>query len=129
MKVISKNRSCLVCGEKYEFCPAGCHKSINKPSWMGMFHSENCRDIYYACANYMIGKTISKEEAKTELEKLDLSAAGNSSFNPKIKEWINEITNTVTSNEKKKTKKTKEVGSVTVSDLEFENNFDEEPVG
>lgn len=121
MKIFNKNRSCLVCNKKYEFCPTGCKKSINKPSWMGMFHSENCRNIYYTCSNYMVGKSITKEQAKEELEKLDLSNIDKQDFNPRIREWVKEIIGD---------SKATNVDLEEEPKIEFENELnDEEPVG
>lgn len=65
------NRTCCVDGVKYSYCP-NCTKDNDKPVWMLTFCSENCKDIYEACAGYF-AKMISIEDAKKMLSKCDLS--------------------------------------------------------
>ena len=43
-----------------------------KPAWMAEFHSENCKNIFKICTDYNM-QTITKQEARDELNKCDLS--------------------------------------------------------
>lgn len=86
----NNNRKCCICNRIYSFCPNGCSEDKNKPTWMAVFDSENCREIYYTCVNATVGSSLSKSEAKKRLKKLDLSNVEN--FNPIVKGWIEEIT-------------------------------------
>jgi len=43
-------RKCIVCGKEYEFC-GGC-KRKNKPSWMNLYHDENCKNIWHAITTF-----------------------------------------------------------------------------
>lgn len=82
------NRVCCVCGNSYYYCINDCIDSINKPTWLGSFCCENCRNIYNACAFYNINQ-MSKDEAKNILEKCDISNI--ESFTDATKKLINEI--------------------------------------
>lgn len=109
------NRTCIVCGEKYNYC-YNC-ENANKPSWYTIFHDENCHDIYGAVANILPQQ--GKEAAKEALDKCDLSNKGN--FHPNIIKSINEIYDIVegtveqdnaevkTEDKENKAKETKEV--------------------
>lgn len=66
-----KNRTCCVCGKKYEFCPA-CKRTLNDDMWKMSFDSENCRDIYQACARFKMGH-ITAQETKDILIQCDIS--------------------------------------------------------
>lgn len=88
----NNNRVCVICGTRYSYCPSGCAEDKGKPSWMTVFHDDNCRNIYYTCANYEIGHYGTKDQAKKKLKKLDLSNQEN--FNPVIKDWIDDIMGT-----------------------------------
>lgn len=65
------NRTCVVCGEKYSYCPS-CGHDLDKPKWMTTFCSDNCRDVYRACAGYY-AEQLNKDEVKEILEQCDLS--------------------------------------------------------
>lgn len=80
-------RKCVICGTIYEYCP-NCSADNDKPAWMASFHDENCKQIYRITSNY-IGKAISKEEAKQQLQTCDLTQKDH--FAPVILERINEI--------------------------------------
>lgn len=82
------NRVCCVCGKEYYYCSNDCMDSINKPSWLGSFCCENCKDIYNACACYNIGK-MTKDETKKILDNCDLSNKEN--FTPAAQRIISEI--------------------------------------
>ena len=66
-----RNRTCYLCGETYEYCPT-CLQDKTKPAWMSEFHSENCVKIFGICTRFNM-KSLSKEEAKSELSVCDLS--------------------------------------------------------
>lgn len=66
-----KMRKCAVCGKNYPFCPR-CGEDKDKPMWYFTFCSENCKDIYDVTSKFEDGQ-ISGKDAKTKLDKLDLS--------------------------------------------------------
>lgn len=66
-----RTRECRVCGEKYKYCPT-CSADRVKPVWMSDFHDENCKNIFDICTRYNM-QILSKEEAKSALEKCDLT--------------------------------------------------------
>lgn len=65
-------RTCCVCRKEHLFCPQCRPEDRNKPTWYFAYCSENCKDIYTATFDYENGN-ISADEAKTQLDKLDLS--------------------------------------------------------
>lgn len=67
----SRNKTCYLCGTRYKYCST-CSQDRMKPSWMGEFHSESCKDIFDICTRYNM-EFITKDEAKAELTKCDLS--------------------------------------------------------
>ncbi len=89
---IKYNRKCVICGKTYSFCNTGCAEDKDKPSWMTVFHDDNCREIYYTCANYEVGHYGTKDQAKKKLKKLDLT--NKESFNPVVQDWIDDIMGT-----------------------------------
>lgn len=93
MANINHNRKCVICNKIYSYCSNGCSEDRDKPTYMAVFDSENCRDIYYTCVNATVGHALTKAEAKKRLKKLDLSNAKD--FNPIVKGWIEEITGEV----------------------------------
>lgn len=66
-----RSRECYLCGSKYEYCPS-CSQDKNKPTWMAEFHSESCKNVFDICTRFNM-KLLTKAEAKTALEKCDLS--------------------------------------------------------
>lgn len=68
-----KIRTCIICHKKYSYCPS-CAADANKPTWMFVFCSENCRAIYNVINDYRY-KKLSKEEAAQKLGELDLSCS------------------------------------------------------
>ena len=81
------NRTCCLCGIKYSYCPS-CTTDRNKPSWMTVFCSENCRNIYNTTTKYGMNK-ISVDEARTDLDGCDLS--NKEQFNDHAKKMLDEI--------------------------------------
>lgn len=81
------NRTCTVCGEKYSYCPT-CDEDYLKPSWYGLFHEENCKDIFETLCKHYQGY-LTSSEAKEVLSKLNLSAI--KSYPEQMQNQINEI--------------------------------------
>ena len=95
------NRTCVLCGSKYTYCPT-CSDYANYPRWMGLFHDENCKKIFYTVNGYL-EKAIPLKEAKEILQKCDLSVKDKTSSI--FANHIDEILNS----EKKETKSEKKV--------------------
>lgn len=63
---IKPNRKCIICGERYVYCPT-CRDSRPDEPWRNIYDSEDCMavaNIWYAYR----GKEISKEDAKKKIE-------------------------------------------------------------
>jgi hypothetical protein len=75
------NKKCIVCGEIYTYC-SGCSEFDHFPRWMGIYHEENCKNIFDITSRYL-HEQISKEEAKEKLVKCNLSNKKN--FNKSIR--------------------------------------------
>ena len=88
MKKQNENATCIICGEKYHLCIA-CerNKGTWKP-WKMITDSENCYGIYQVVNDYNF-KKITKEEARIQLGKLDLSKSY--TFKDNVKKVISEI--------------------------------------
>lgn len=82
-----KKRECIVCGEKYEYCNS-CKDNVFLPSWMTIYHDENCRTIMNVATEYMAGN-ITKTDAKNKLDKCDLK--NKKSFKESVLKAINDI--------------------------------------
>lgn len=82
-----KLRICATCHSKYDFCNR-CNKDKDKPLWYFTFCSDNCKDIYDVTSKFEDGR-IDAYEAKTQLDKLDLSKLN--SFGTSYKNSINKI--------------------------------------
>lgn len=67
----SRNKTCYLCGSRYKYCST-CSQDRMKPSWMGEFHSEDCKDIFDICTRFNMDM-LTKEQAQKELAKCDLS--------------------------------------------------------
>jgi endogenous inhibitor of DNA gyrase (YacG/DUF329 family) len=67
----SKSRICCVDGVNYKYCPK-CKGYNPYETWRFVFCSENCKDIYNVTSSFEDGR-ISASEAKSQLDKLDLS--------------------------------------------------------
>lgn len=80
-------RKCIVCGKEYYYCP-NCANDSSKPTWMFIFHDDNCREIYKIASGY-IGNVYSKEIAKKMISKCDLSDKDN--FENSVKNALSEI--------------------------------------
>ena len=67
------NRTCIVCGRKYEYCSSCKEHSMLEP-WHSIFHDNNCREIFNAVSMY---EKDSDEVIKSKLDKCDLSNKNN----------------------------------------------------
>lgn len=83
-----KTRICSTCGKEYKYCPK-CREDADKPLWHFAWCSENCKTIYEITAAFEDGR-ITATEAKTQLDKLDLSRLEH--FGTSYKETIARIT-------------------------------------
>ena len=81
------NKKCIVCGKVYTFCNS-CSAFDRYPRWMGIYHDENCKNVFEITSDYLSGD-ITKEEAKVRLDKCDLSNKQN--FHKVILDAINQI--------------------------------------
>ena len=98
-------RKCIVCGKEYEFC-GGC-KRKNKPSWMNLYHEENCKDIWHAITTFYdkdgavaAAERLSnldlsdmdnfREDVKDKIEKIFAEAFDDDSANVKDEEFVGE---------------------------------------
>ena len=69
-------KKCILCGKEYEiWCPT-CREALDQPTWLNIFHDDNCYKIYTITSKYSTG-VITKEEAKTLLDECDLSYKNN----------------------------------------------------
>lgn len=69
-------RTCCVCHQEHMYCPVCNPEDRNKPTWYFAYCSKNCKDIYAVTSNYEDEK-ITADEAKAQLDKLDLSHIAN----------------------------------------------------
>lgn len=81
------NKKCIVCGKTYTFCNS-CDEDRLKPAWMGIYHDENCKKLFDTASDYF-AKIISKEEAREQFGKCDLSYKKD--LHHKIAEAIDEV--------------------------------------
>ena len=82
-----KARNCIVCGKEYEYCNR-CSSHANMPTWMALYHDDNCRGIMNIATEYMAGN-LTKADAKSQLDKCDLSNKKN--FSESVTKAVNEI--------------------------------------
>ena len=82
-----KTRQCVVCGIEYTYCNS-CKEHASQPSWMAIYHDENCRNIMNIATEYMAGN-LTKADAKSELDKCDLTNKKN--FKESVIKAVNEI--------------------------------------
>ena len=90
-------RTCCVCRKEHLFCPQCRPEDRNKPTWYFAYCSENCKDIYAATSDYENGN-ISADDAKKQLDKLDLSQIAN--FGESYQKVIMKINENITPVEK-----------------------------
>ena len=65
-------RTCVLCKQNYSYCPVCNPEDRLKPTWYFCYCSDNCHDIDSIASAYEDGR-MTDIEAKTKLEKLDLS--------------------------------------------------------
>ena len=82
-----RSRKCVVCGAEYVYCNT-CKEHASQPSWMALYHDENCRSIMNIATEYMAGN-LTKADAKSELDKCDLTNKKN--FKESVLKAVNEI--------------------------------------
>lgn len=82
-----KARKCIVCGEEYEYCNR-CSSHTSMPTWMALYHDDNCRSIMNIASEYMAGN-LSKADAKSQIDNCDLTNKKN--FKESVIRAINEI--------------------------------------
>ena len=83
----TKARKCIVCGKEYEYCNR-CSSHASMPTWMSLYHDDNCRSIMNIATEYMAGN-ITKTDAKSQLDNCDLTNKKN--FKESVVKAINEI--------------------------------------
>lgn len=100
---MAKTRTCVVCRNKYDYCPI-CSRDKDKPTWMFAFCSPECKDLDNILAGHTSGR-ISTEDAKKQLTSLNYDI--NNLNDKENKEHINEImgSNTKAVNDDKDSKK------------------------
>ena len=85
---MAKNNKICVCdGTRYSYCNT-CSADNSKPSWMNMFCSENCKNLFQAATDYYAGE-LTPSKAKAIVENADLSNKDN--FKPSIVKFIDEL--------------------------------------
>ena len=83
----TKARKCIVCGKEYEYCNR-CSSHANMPTWMALYHDDNCRKIMNIATEYMAGN-LTKADAKSQIDNCDLTNKKN--FKESVVKAINEI--------------------------------------
>lgn len=63
------DRTCVVCGKHYEYC-TNCDRFLNYPTFMAMYCSKECVDLFDILSRFEAGQT-SKEDAQTVLRGMD----------------------------------------------------------
>ena len=99
-----KTRKCIVCGTEYEYCNR-CSSHAAMPTWMALYHDDNCRSVMNIATEYMAGN-LTKADAKSQLDNCDLSNKKN--FKESVVKVLNEIYTT------------KKTGKVDISKVEDE---------
>ena len=82
-----KARKCIVCGKEYEYCNR-CSSHATMPTWMALYHDDNCRSIMNIATEYMAGN-LAKADAKSQLNNCDLSNKEN--FKESVAKAVDEI--------------------------------------
>lgn len=79
------NKICNTCSSVYTYCPS-CSAFDNYPTWMIMWCSENCKNIYFTASSFLANE-ISPAEAQRRFSEADLSKKD--LFKDAIKKAIN----------------------------------------
>lgn len=93
-------RTCVMCGNQYKYCP-NCGSDYNKPTWYGVFCSDNCHDIYKIVTDYR-DKKINAITAQSKLKDCDVSAVTDDGVKKLIKEILSSKTSNNNSSDQKK---------------------------
>lgn len=82
-------RRCIVAPNKhhYVYCPS-CGKGDIKESWRFLYCSDNCREIYKVCEDF-VNERIDGKQANDRLKSLDLSDIAD--FHPNLQANIADI--------------------------------------
>ena len=80
---MKNNRKCILCGTEYSYCGSGCRGDAGKPTWMKLYCSDNCRNIFTALNNYNFN-LIDKTQAHELLAACDLSIELNAHYRGEI---------------------------------------------
>lgn len=76
------NRKCILCKQDYSYCTS-CRDDANKPTWMKLYCSENCKNIFTALNDFNF-KLIDKDQAKERLSKCNTSIKLNEHYRNEI---------------------------------------------
>ena len=69
---MAKNRTCFICGNKYDYCPS-CERDKMKPSWYALFCGDVCDSINdILSAN--TAKKITDKDASKRLKEIDFAS-------------------------------------------------------
>ena len=89
---MSNNKTCKVCGEKYHYCfNQVC--SEKQPSYMALFHDENCKTIFETL-NKLYFAQITEKKAVRTLKRCDLSVLDRDAADNKIREKVYDLLTT-----------------------------------
>lgn len=64
------DRTCAICGKHYEYC-TNCDRFLNYPTYMTMYCSKECVDLFGVLSSFEAGQT-SKEDARKVLQKINM---------------------------------------------------------
>ena len=81
-----KARICHTCGKEYHYCPR-CREDENKPTWMFVWDTLECKEVFNILSRYNSGD-YSKEEAREALKK---AISHEITFTDAIQKEIDEI--------------------------------------
>lgn len=83
---MAANRTCIVCGNKYEYCRRCSNNS--QPTWKTLFDTDTCHDIYHIIGSYRIGE-LTAEDAKNYILSYDIAHI--KEINPRLKQDYEKI--------------------------------------
>lgn len=100
--IMVNNRTCIVCGTKYHYCP-NC-ENANQPSWLTAYHSETCKEIFSVLNKHYFNH-LTDQEAIDKLNELDLSVLDYPGADEHIKQKIKQL---MSKSKKTRARKTKQ---------------------
>ncbi len=68
---MARERTCIACKTKYNYCPTCSRSDALKPSWYSEFCSESCMTLWTTLTKYNM-ELVTKEEAQDIITALDL---------------------------------------------------------